>query len=60
MNVNEELLRLIHQIPEDASIEEALERLHLLYEIQRGIDQADAGETVPHEQARRRMAHWLG
>jgi hypothetical protein len=36
-----------------------MERLYLLYKIDRGIAQADAGQKVSQEEARTRMAQWL-
>jgi hypothetical protein len=36
-----------------------LERLYLLYKIDKGIKQADAGELVTQDEARHRMAKWL-
>ena len=51
--------RLIHNLPEEASIEEAMEKLYLLYKIEKGVQQADAGKTVSHEEAKRRLGKWL-
>lgn len=51
--------RLIHNLPEEASIEEAMEKLYLLYKIEKGIQQADAGNTVSHEDAKKRLQEWL-
>ena len=50
---------LIRNLPENASIEDAIERLFLLHKIEKGIEQADAGLTVSHEQARKRLRKWL-
>lgn len=36
-----------------------MERLYLLYKIERGIAQADSGQKVSQEEARKRMAKWL-
>ena len=47
------------ELPDDASIEEAMERLYLLYKIERGIGQADAGQKVTQAEARARMGKWL-
>lgn len=43
----------------EPSLDEALEKFHLLYKIHRGIEQADAGQTVSHEDARERLQKWL-
>jgi len=59
MRVKEQILNAVKELPSDASFEDAMERLYLLYKIERGIAQADAGETVTHEEARERMKKWL-
>ena len=45
----------IKQLPPDATVEDAIERLYFLAKVERGIAQADAGETLPHEAARIRL-----
>ena len=50
---------LISNLPENASIEDAMEKLFLLYKIEKGIEQADAGLTVSHEEAKQRLRKWL-
>ena len=53
------MLKAIQDLPPDATVADAMERLYLLHKIERGIAQADAGQTVSHEEARRRLARWL-
>ena len=59
MQAKQQMLKAIEELPDDANIEDALERLYLLYKIDRGITQADTGELISQEQARQRMAKWL-
>ena len=59
MTTKEKLVRVIEDLPEDATIEDAMERLLFLAKVERGIQQADAGKTIPHAQVRKRMAKWL-
>ena len=59
MTMKEQILHAIEALPPDAGIEEAIERLHLLYKVDRGISQADAGQKVTQAEARKRMARWL-
>jgi predicted transcriptional regulator len=59
MTIKEHMIKLIQELPDDATIEDAMERLYLLHKVQRGIAQADSGQTVTQEEARRRMARWL-
>ncbi len=59
MATKEQMLKAIEELPDDATIEDALERLYLLYKIERGLKQADNGALVTQEEARQRMAKWL-
>ena len=55
----EQMLEAIRTLPEDATVDDAIERLHLIDLIEQRIAAADAGETITHEEARRRLARWL-
>ncbi|HLH22914.1 MAG TPA: hypothetical protein VK066_10345 [Chloroflexota bacterium] len=59
MPTKEQMLKAIADLPADATVEDAMERLYLLEKVERGIAQADAGQAVSQEEARRRMARWL-
>lgn len=59
MSTKEQMLKAIQDLPEDATVEDAMERLYLLYKVERGLAQAEAGQKVSQEEARRRMAQWL-
>ena len=59
MELKQQMLRTIQELPDDASVEDAIEHLYLLYKIQRGIGQSERGELVSQEEARQRMARWL-
>ena len=55
MTIKEKMIQAVQALPGDASIEDAMERLLLLAKIERGIQQADAGELIPHEKVKERM-----
>lgn len=59
MEPKQQILKAIERQPDDAGVEDALERLYLLYKIERGLRQADRGELITQEEARQRMAKWL-
>ena len=59
MTIKEKVQKIVNNLPDDASIEEAMQRLLLLAKVERGIEQADAGQTLSHEQAKEKMAKWL-
>ena len=59
MGTKQQILKAIEDLPDDASVEDAIDRLYLLYKIDKGIRQADRGELLSQDEARQRMAKWL-
>ncbi len=53
--IKQRVLEAVEALPADATIEDAMERLYFLAKIQRGLEQADAGETLTHEEAKKRL-----
>ena len=49
------ILQAVEQLPDDATIEDAIERLYFLAKIDKGLREADAGLTVPHDEAKKRL-----
>lgn len=59
MTTREKVIQAVQDLPDDASVEDAMERLLLLAKIERGIRQADAGEMMSYAEVKERMAKWL-
>ena len=53
--IKERVHQLADQLPPEATLEDDIERLVFEAKIDRGLAQAAAGQTVPHEEARRRL-----
>ncbi|MEK6334295.1 MAG: hypothetical protein AABM67_05045 [Acidobacteriota bacterium] len=49
-----EIVRAIQDLPDDATVEDAMERLYFLAKIERGLEQSD-GETISHEEIKARF-----
>ena len=49
------ILQAVEQLPDDATIEDAIERLYFLAKIDKGLREADAGLTVPHDEVKKRL-----
>ncbi len=58
-NEKQNILETVKSLPEETSIEEAMERLFLLSKIEKGCKQADAGQTYSHLEVKKRMKQWL-
>jgi len=52
MTTQERVVQAVASLPDDASIEDAMERLLLPAQIDRGLEQADAGQVIPHAQVK--------
>tara|TARA_B100000315_G_scaffold27706_1_gene23667 strand:+ start:1790 stop:1972 length:183 start_codon:yes stop_codon:yes gene_type:complete len=59
VETKQQILKVMQELPNDASVEDALDRLYLLYKIEKGLRQADHGDLITQEEARLRMAKWL-
>ncbi|HLE36311.1 MAG TPA: hypothetical protein VI699_04120 [Candidatus Acidoferrales bacterium] len=52
-------LRIIQQMPEDASLEEVMYELYFRQRVDRGLREFDAGKTVSHQAVKRSLVKWL-
>lgn len=59
MTTKEKIIQIAETLPADATIEEAMGRLLFLAKVEKGLHQADNGETVSHMEVRERMSKWL-
>ena len=53
------VLETISELPDEVSLDEIAERIEFLAAVQKGIDQLDRGEGIPHEEVKRQLATWL-
>jgi predicted transcriptional regulator len=49
------IVRAVEELPEDATIEDAIERLVFLHKIEVGLKQAEEGKTVPLDEVEARL-----
>jgi predicted transcriptional regulator len=59
MTAKEKIIYAVESLPPDTTFEEAMERLLFLAKVERGIQQADSGETISHTEVKERMSKWL-
>jgi predicted transcriptional regulator len=57
--MKEKVIKAVRDLPDDASLEDVMERLLFLAKIEKGLQQADAGRTIPHHKIKKKMAKWL-
>ncbi len=59
MTRKELVIDAISELPDDVSLEVIADRVEFLAAIQKGIDQLDRGEGIPHEEVKKQLASWL-
>ena len=51
----QKVLDAVAELPPDATVEDAIERLCFLAKVQKGLDQVAAGQAIPHDEAKKRI-----
>ena len=59
MTAKQRAIESIQELPEDCSLDEIADRVEFLAAIQKGLDQLDKGEGIPHEEIKKQLASWL-
>lgn len=54
-SAKQRILQAIQQLPEDTTLDAAIERLCFLAKVEEGLRQSQTGDTVPHDEAKRRL-----
>lgn len=54
-NARERILEALQDLPDDATFDDAIERLVFLAKIDAGLAELDAGKGLPHEEVKRRL-----
>jgi len=48
-------LEALRSLPDDATLEDAIERLCFLAKVEEGLRQSEAGELIPHEEIKKQF-----
>ena len=59
MTTKQKVINAVRSLPANASYEDAMERLLFMAKIEKGLQQADAGQTLPHDAVKQKMKRWL-
>lgn len=59
MSTKEAVIEMIQRLPEDVTVPDIMAELYVRQKIEEGLRQLDAGEGIPHEEAKKQLAQWL-
>ena len=57
--VKAEVLQLIKQMPDDATLDDILAELYFKLQVDAGLKELDEGQGIPHQEVKDRIAKWL-
>jgi predicted transcriptional regulator len=49
------MVEAIRELPAEASVDDAIERLVFLAKMEEGLEQLDKGQGIPHDEVKRRL-----
>ena len=53
------MLEGVSTLPDDARIEDAMEKLLFLAKIEQGLEQANNRQTIPHDEVKTAFKRWI-
>lgn len=54
-NFRDRMIEAIRELPPDATVDDAIERLLFLAKIEAGLTELDQGKGIPHDEVKRRL-----
>ena len=55
ITAKEKILQALQRLPDDTTVEDAIERLCFLAKVEDGLKQSEQGDTMAHEEAVQRL-----
>jgi DNA polymerase IIIc chi subunit len=55
----EAVIEMIRRLPDDVTVADIMAELYFRQNVDEALWQLDAGEAIPHEDAKKRLAPWL-
>jgi predicted transcriptional regulator len=53
-----EFMKALEELPDEATIQDAMDRLYVLYKVEQGLDDIEAGRVVTDEELNARVKQW--
>jgi hypothetical protein len=53
--MKDKIIETVRSLPDDATVEDAMERLLFLAKLERGLRESDGSDTIPHDEIKQRF-----
>ena len=54
----EKVIEVAEELPQEFELEELIEKLIFIEKVEKGLKQLDEKETLPHEEAKKKIEEW--
>ena len=58
VTLKQKVLESIDKLPQDASLDDIIERIYFIHKIEVGLKQSRKGNVVPHEEVLKKIDQW--
>jgi predicted CopG family antitoxin len=58
ITIKDQVLKAIEEMPSEVTFSDVMDRLYFLYKVDQGLKQVEAGDTISHEEAKKRSEIW--
>ena len=58
MSTKEEVIKIIKELPDNATIEDIMHQLYVRAKIEAGLKELNEGKGIPHEEAMEKVSKW--
>ena len=59
LTAKESVRKMLDELPDDCTLEDIQYQLYVIEKIKHGLEQADRGETIPHDEVKKKYEKWL-
>jgi hypothetical protein len=60
MSTKEAVIEMIRRLPADVTVADIMAALYFRFRVDEGLRQLDEGPGIPHDEAKKQLASWLG
>ncbi|MGM0505846.1 MAG: hypothetical protein ACQER4_01515 [Bacteroidota bacterium] len=58
MTLKQKVIDSIERLPQDASLEDIIERIYFIHKVELGLKQSEQGDVITHEELLKRIDEW--
>ncbi|MBD3289832.1 hypothetical protein GF337_13580 [candidate division KSB1 bacterium] len=58
-SLKDQVLHIVKSLPDDVSLDDIFAELYFKFQVDKGLQELDAGKGIPHSVVKDRMSQWI-